>query len=169
MKRLAIAAAALALSGCATSIVLPAAPNATLDPRAFFTGRTHGEGELKIVGRSQQRITVDSVGRPQGEGLVLDQTIQGGGKAPRTRRWTMRPVGPNLYSGTLTDAAGPVSVRVQGPRAYIAYTMHNGMKVDQQLALQADGKTILNHLVVRKFGLALAELNETIAKVDAPR
>lgn len=164
--RVAAAAVALALGGCGTAIVLPAASGTTLDLAAFFTGRTSGEAVLEKVGSGPVRMRVDSVGRPNGGGLVLDQIIREGDKPPRARRWTMRPVGPNRFTGTLTDAAGPVSVRTSGPRAYISYTMKNGMTVEQQLALQADRRTLLNHMTIRKFGLKVAELSETIRKRD---
>jgi hypothetical protein len=59
-----------------------------------------------------------------------------------------------------------VSVDVAGPRATIRYTMRGGMRVEQQLALQADGRTLLNHLQVRRFGLRLATVTETIRKRD---
>ena len=44
--------------------------------------------------------------------------------------------------------------------------MKNGMEVRQLLALQADERTVLNHLEVRKFGVRVAQLDETIRKVD---
>ena len=164
--RFAAAALAFAMSGCGTAIVLPAAADARLDPAAFFAGRTYGEAKLEKVGSPPVRVRVDSIGTPNAGGLILVQTIREGDKAPRTRRWAMRPAGPDSYSGTLTDAAGPVSIRLRGPRAYISYTMKNGMTVEQQLALQADRRTLLNHLTVTKFGLKVAELSETIRKLD---
>ncbi|CAA9504555.1 MAG: hypothetical protein AVDCRST_MAG44-1017 [uncultured Sphingomonas sp.] len=166
MRAAAAAAGVLLLNGCATSIQLPAAPGARFDPIAFFTGRSHGEGTLDTVSGSPVRVAVDSVGTRQGAMLVLDQTIRRGTKPPSVRRWTMRLVAPGRYTGTLTDAAGPVTGNVDGPRATIRYTMKNGMQVEQQLALQNDGRTLLNHLQVRRFGLRLATLTETIRKLD---
>lgn len=166
MKRLVTAAAALFLGSCATLPPLPAAAGATFDPIAFFTGRSHGEGTLdKLIG-STVRVSVDSVGRQEGGTLILDQTIREGDEEPRSRRWTMRKVGPNRYTGTLTDARGPVEVTTEGPRANIDYETQDGLRVKQQLALQADGRTLLNRLSARKFGFAVARLDETIRKVD---
>lgn len=164
--RLAAAAAALALSGCGTSILLPAAPGASLDPIAFFTGRTQGSGTLDRLGESPVPVHVDSVGRLEHGTLIVDQTIREGAKPPRVRRWTMRPAGPNRYVGTLTDAEGPVQVRTVGPRAYVSYAMEGGFQVEQQLALQGDGRTLLNRLDVKKLGVRVAKLDETIRKRD---
>ncbi|MBA3525962.1 MAG: DUF3833 domain-containing protein [Pseudomonadota bacterium] len=164
--KLAAAAAALALCGCASDVTLPASDSETLDPVAFFAGRTHGEAMLDTLIESPVRVTVDSVGRMRGNALVLDQVIRSADKPARIRRWTMWPVSPNRFSGSLTDATGPVHGTTEGPRAYIRYTMKNGFKVEQQLALQSDGRTILNRLEVTKFGLRVATLTETIRKLD---
>ncbi len=160
------AAAALALYGCGSNAPLPAASGASFDPATFFAGRTHGEATLDTLIASPVRVTVDSVGRRQGDTLVLDQAIRQGDQPARVRRWTMRPVAPNRFSGTLTDATGSVQGTTAGPRAYIRYTMKNGMQVEQQLALQRDGRTVLNRLEVKKFGVRLATLTETIRKLD---
>lgn len=163
--RTAAAAAALALSGCARSTLLPGDENARLDPIAFFAGTSHGEATLDTIFARPVTVTVNSNGRVQRGTLILDQTIREGDKPARVRRWTMQRVAPQQYSGILTDAVGPVNVRTSGPRAYIRYAMKGGFQVDQQLALQRDGRTVLNRLDVTKFGLNVARLNETIRKL----
>jgi hypothetical protein len=156
---------ALALTGC-TSIRLPAAEQASLDPIAFFTGRTFGTGTLKVMLSGSTPIAVESVGRPEPGGLLLHQTIREGDKPPRVREWRIRRVAPGRYSGTLTEAEGPVTLTTRGPRALIRYRMKDGLAVTQQLALQADERTILNDLQVSKWGVRVARLSETIRKVD---
>ncbi len=160
------AVAALALAGCGSNAPLPADSGASFDPVAFFAGRTHGEATLDTLIESPVRVTVDSVGRRQGNTLVLDQAIRQRDQPARVRRWTMHPVAPNRFSGTLTDAVGPVQGTTAGPRAYIRYEMKGGFQVEQQLALQADGRTVLNRLEVKKFGMRVASLDETIRKLD---
>ena len=164
MRRSAVGAA-LALTGCATTVQLPAAPGERFDPATWFMGRSHGDGTLHKLFSSPVRTSVDSVGRKEASGaLVLDQTIGEPGKPVRRRRWVMRPAGPGHFNGTLTDASGPVNIIVSGPRAIIRYPMKGGLEVRQQLALQSDGETLLNRLSVRKFGLEVAHLDETIRK-----
>ena len=156
---------ALALTGC-TSIRLPAAEQASLDPIAFFTGRTFGTGTLNVVLSGSTPIAVESVGRPEPGGLLLRQTIREGDQPPRVREWRIRRVAPGRYTGTLTEAEGPVTLTTRGPRALIRYRMKDGLAVEQQLALQADERTILNDLLVSKWGVRVARLSETIRKVD---
>lgn len=153
----------LTLCGCASNITLPAVGR-EFQPIAFFEGRSHGDGELRKLFSSPVTVSVDSVGRLRNGTLVLDQTIREGGKPPSIRRWTIVRAGPG-YSGTLTDAIGNVEGRVDGPRLYIRYTMKHGLTVQQQLAEQPDGRTVLNRLVVYKLGVRVATLNEIIRKV----
>lgn len=156
---------AIAVSACAKDIARPTVGAPAFQPMAFFTGRTHGDGELAKLFNRPVKVTVDSVGRRQGNTLVLDQTIREGRSPPSVRRWTMRSIAPNRYSGTLTDAVGQVNVSVSGSRANIRYRTKAGFDVEQQLVLQNDGKTILNRLSAHRFGVRVATLNETIRKL----
>lgn len=156
---------ALSLCSCGSDAALPADQNVSFDPVTFFEGRTHGEGVLRKVFAKPVHVSVDSIGRPVADGLILDQIILEDHKPPSTRRWTISRVGQNTYSGTLTDAIGPVTAEVVGPRAEIEYRIRHGLEVEQQLAEQPDGKSLLNHLTVRKLGVQVATLTETIKRV----
>ena len=160
-----LAGAMLSLCGCASNVALPADAGRQFQPIAFFEGRSHGDGELRKLLSSPVRVSVDSVGRMRNGTLVLDQTIRESGKQPSTRRWIIVRAGSDRYTGTLTDAFGNVDGRVDGPRLYIRYTMKHGLTVQQQLAEQADGRTVVNRLVVYKLGIRVAVLNETIRKL----
>jgi hypothetical protein len=168
LSRLAAFALAIAV-GCATSAtgaLLQGLGDPSLDPIAFFTGRTKGEGELDKMFSRPVQISVDSIGERQGDTLTLDQSIREGEKPPRVRRWVMKRVAADRYTGTLTDATGRVDVTITGPSASINYTMKGGFDVDQQLTLQSDGRTLLNRMQVKKFGVRVATLKETIRKLD---
>lgn len=166
MRALAIGGA-LALCGC-TSVQLPADPVRTFDPIAFFAGRTQGEGRLSVVLSQPKRVRVESFGTASRDGhsLRLRQAIDEEGKDRRWREWRLQRLGAGRYTGTLTDAVGPVSIASRGPRAVIRYTMPGGLRVEQQLALQPGGRTLLNHMTIGRFGVRAARLEETITKVD---
>jgi Protein of unknown function (DUF3833) len=155
----------LALCGCNRNVLLPAAQNDSFDPVAFFEGHTHGEGELRKLIAKPVHVSVDSSGRLVEGGLILDQTIREAGKPPSMRRWTIKRVAQDRYTGTLTEAVGPVTADVVGPRAHIEYMMRHGLTVEQRLAQQTDGTTVLNRLTVRKLGVQVATLTETIKRV----
>jgi hypothetical protein len=160
------------LAAAASALVAAAAPVAAaeeqkLDLVSFFTGRTHGEGDLRIALKKPVRHIVDSAGRrgANGEFLLVDR-IKEGDDAVRERRWAMRPSGANGFTGTMTDAVGPVHVTLSGSKATIRYKMKGGIRIDQQLALQSDGKTLSNHVTGRRLGVRVARLQGTIRKLD---
>lgn len=158
----------IALAGCAAAPRLPDAdPGRPFDVVRFFQGRTAGTGQLKVPLRSPIPVGVESVGRLQKDGeLVLTQRIREGQKEQRTREWRIREVAPGRYSGTLSDAVGPVAGALLGNRLRLGYRMKGGLGVEQWLALARDGQSVHNLLVVRKFGLTVARLDETIRKLE---
>ncbi len=148
------------------ALLLPAPARAAFNPVDFFRGRTHGEGTLKVMFQPSKRITVDSVGSSEKDGsLVLRQTINEPGKPPRTRYWRLRETAPNRFEGTLTDAASPVRVDVEGDRVRIRYKAKNNLDFDQWLT-PAGPKTVSNKMRVKRFGITVATFNELIRKLD---
>ena len=137
-----------------------------LDMTTFFAGRTHSENVLKIALKRPKRLIIDSVGKVDGKDLVLIDTVREEGAAVRTRKWVMRPAGPNRYKGTLSDAVGPVEVQVAGDTATIRYVMKGGLKIEQTLQLRGDGKSMSNQTVAKKFGMKFARVEGTIRKLD---
>jgi hypothetical protein len=156
------AAAAIVLLGSAAAAERP-----KLDLTAFFTGRSHAENVLKIVFHQPTKLIVDSVGGRGDRGdFVLIDTVHEGDKPVRTRKWVMKPAGPSHYTGALSDATGPVDIVVSGDSATIRYVMKGSLNVVQQMQLQADGRTLSNHVDVKKFGLKFARVDGTIRKLD---
>ncbi len=161
----------LCLSAVAAAALIASSPAPAsaqqLDMIAFFTGRTHADNVIKIALHHPHKLIVDSIGGRNKEGeFVLIDTVQEEGEPVRKRTWVMRPAGLNHFTGTLSDAIGPVDLVVSGDGATIRYTMkQGGLKIVQQLHLNRDG-TLANHVVARKFGLKFAEADGTIRKLD---
>lgn len=133
----------------------------------FFAGRTEGEGVLKVIMGGSRNVRVSSLGRSEADGaIVLDQTIQEEGKPARTRTWRLREVTPGRYAGTLSDAAGPVAGETAGNRLHLRFPMPGGLEAEQWLTLAPDGRSARNVLRVRKLGLVVAVMEETIRKLD---
>ena len=57
-----------------------------------------------------------------------------------------------------------MTIDAAGNRLLIKYTMNNGMKVSSVLTIEAGGRTGHNITVVRKWGMSVASLSETITK-----
>ena len=159
-----VAAAALLLAAAS-----PSAPDPPkLDMTAFFTGKSHADNVISIVFHSSHKLIVDSVGGHNKEGeFVLVDTVREEGKPVRTRTWVMHPVGPDHFSGVLSDATGPVEVVVHANSAMISYVMKDGhLKILQHLQLGSDGKSLSNRVIAKKFGLTFAHVEGTIHKLD---
>lgn len=160
-------AALLTAPVCLVPTAAVADQGSGLDMLAFFTGHTHADNVIRIALHAPHKLVVDSIGgrNKQGEFVLID-TVQEEGKPERRRTWVMHPDGPGHFTGTLSDANGPVDVTVAGSTATIRYTMNEGgLKVEQQLQLQANG-TLANHVIAKKFGLKFAQVDGTIRKLD---
>ncbi len=145
----------------------PVAGAPPLDPIAFFAGPTHGDGRLRIATRRPRSVVVDGRGVPAGDGSIrLEQVVTIAGKAPSRRHWQLQRDGQGGFTGVLSDAAGPVTGRMADGRLHLRFALKGGFRAEQFLALQADGRTVLNVMIVRKFGLPVARLDETIRKTE---
>lgn len=150
-------------SGAASAAEMP-----KLDMLAFFTGKSHAENVMKVALQPPKKLIVDSIGGRNKEGeFILIDNVQEEGKPDRKRTWAMRQVGPDHFTGVLSDAVGPVDVVLNGDTATIRYTMKDGgLRIEQQLQLQGDGKTLSNHVVAKKFGMKFARVDGTVHKLD---
>lgn len=137
------------------------------DPATFFAGRTTGQGTIDIVFKAKQPLRVEGRGHVEGDGtLVLDQIVHRSGKAPERRQWRFRRLGPNRFGGTLTDATGPVAAEVQGNRLHLRYGMKGGVQAEQWIYLQPNARSAINRMSIKKFGVVVARIDETIRKLD---
>ena len=158
--------AAALLTAAITGAATPDQPR--LDMTAFFAGRSHADNVIRIAFHDPHKLIVDSIGGRNKEGeFVLIDTVREEGKPVRTRTWVMHSVGDGHFTGVLSDAIGPVDISVSGSTATISYLMKDGhLKIVQQVQLQADGKTLSNHVIAKKFGITFAHVDGTIHKLD---
>ena len=160
---LSLAAALLAFPLAAVAPVqAPAARG--FDPVAFFTGRTSGHGFLKKAFSARQATRVVGTGRVEGGALLLDQTVAIAGEKTRERHWRLRQLAPGRWSGTISDARGPVVASAAGAVLTIRYTSDQGMGVAQTVTLAPDGRSARNRMKIRKLGLTVATIDETIVR-----
>ncbi|HET9399274.1 MAG TPA: DUF3833 family protein [Sphingomicrobium sp.] len=149
----------------AAALLAAAAPAEPFDPVEFFEGRTHGTGTLRVAFKAPQAVRVESVGSISDDGtLVLRQQIDVEREKPRLRVWRLRRTGPASYSGTLSDARGPVTVTAERGAIRIRYRSTDGLSVQQWLTPAGGGKVIDNRMTFSKLGVTVARLTERIEK-----
>jgi hypothetical protein len=143
----------------------PAQSPKPFDPVAFFTGSTRGQGALKELLGKEKRTQTVSVGHVEKDGwLVLDQKVAVEGDPVRQRRWRLKQTSPGKFSGTLSEARGPVEVEVTGSTVRIRYKMKGNLKVEQLLTALPGGHSIDNRATFFKWGMKVATLNERIER-----
>ncbi len=159
-------AAALASGWAPLAWAQPVAPvGPHFDPIAFFTGETEGDGRLKVMFSRSKTMRVIGHGALQDDGtLVLDQTVMTAGDRPKTRQWRIRQTAPDHYAGSLSDASGPVRLDVTGNRLRIRYHAKGGLGFSQVLTLGPGGQVARNVMHVRKMGMVVATILETIRR-----
>jgi hypothetical protein len=116
----------------------------------------------------QKAYRVHSIGRgtiePDGS-LTLIQQVEDEGQTPHTRIWHIRQVGPGRYTGSMSDASGPVTIDQSGAGYRFRFSMPGGLSVEQWLFPAADGKYGSGTLTVRKFGMTVARSQTMIRRL----
>ncbi|WP_377923480.1 DUF3833 family protein [Alteraurantiacibacter lauratis] len=153
------------LSGSST--LQAQAPAARFDPAAFFTGRTTSEGRLTQIFASDKATRVSTFGTRQADGsMVLDQTVKIGDQPERPRTWRLRETSPGRFTGTISDAANDLSGTLSGNTLTLTYTMDNNLNVHQVITAHPGGQSAQNVMRIRRFGITVARLTETIRRAD---
>jgi hypothetical protein len=117
--------------------------------------------------RRRRIVHVHGNGRiDQSGALVLDQEVDDADGPLKHREWKMRSLGRGRYAATLSDATGPVVGTVEGNTLRLAFPAKGGLRIWQVLVLSSDGRSARNRLTIRKMGIVVAKLYETITRAD---
>jgi len=147
-------------------VAAPATAEPLVHPLRFFEGRTETSGTVKTVMKKAYRTHSVGRGRIEPDGsLLLVQRVEDEGKPPRERRWRMRQIATGRYSGTMTEATGPVTIDEVGGRYRFRFKMKGNLSVEQWLAPLAGGKSARNSMTVRKLGMTVATGDGLIRKI----
>jgi hypothetical protein len=144
----------------------PAAPAELSDPLRFFAGRTETQGLVKVLFKKPYRSHSVGVGRIEADGsLTLVQRVQDDGKSTRERRWRVHQVSPGHYTGTMSEAIGPVDIDQIGDRYRFRFKMKGNLSAEQWLIPMAGAKAARTITKIRKFGVTVATTEGTVRKL----
>jgi hypothetical protein len=162
----------MALSAVLAFVLLAAAqaPPALAPSSAherFFVGRTEGVGTVHVLLSGRHTVRHRSVGRIERAGvLVMDELLEEEGKPARRRIWRLVRAGGNRIAGTISDVRGPVSGTLAGRVLHLRYRLIEGPSVEQWITLHPSGRSALNRMTFRRFGLVVARVEQVIRKVE---
>lgn len=99
--------------------------------------------------------------------LSLVQIVQDEGRAPYTRRWSVRQVGPGQFTGSMSQATGPVTIQQVGSRFRFRFMIKGALSVEEWLTPLAGGLLATNEVTVSKFGIPVATSHGLVRKLPS--
>jgi hypothetical protein len=158
----------LLLLPAALLLSAPVTAESPVHPLRFFEGRTEGTGTIKVVLKKPYHTRSVGRGRIDRDGaLVLVQRVEEEGKPARERRWRIRQIDARRFSGTMSEAAGPVLIEEVKGRYRFRFKMKGNLSAEQWLTPLPGGRAARNTITVRKLGMTVATGSGTIKKVGA--
>ncbi len=144
----------------------PAAAAPPGSPMKFFEGRTEGTGTIRILLGKTYRTRSIGHGHFERDGtMVFVQKVVDDGKPPHERRWKIRQTGPRQFTGTMSEAVGPVTIEEIAGRFRFRFRMKGNLSVEQWLVPLAGGTAARNTLTIRKFGVKVGTSEGMLRKL----
>lgn len=139
----------------------------TPGPEHFFVGRTEGVGTVRIMLRRGHAVRDHNRGRLDAHGaLLLEQVIEEDGEPVRRRSWRLVRATGNRFTGTISDAVGPVTGEATGNVLHLRYRSAEGPTVEQWITIQPGGRTAHNRMTFRRYGMNVATVEGIVRRVD---
>jgi hypothetical protein len=162
--RIALIAPAVLLATASAAAPVPA--GIPTNPMSFFVGRTEGSGQVKVIFHAAYSTRNIGEGRIEPDGsLVLVQQVFDQGKPPHERSWHVRELGPGRFTGTMSEALGPVTIEQVGNGYRFRFAMDGHLDVEQMLVPLAGGRSASSNAEIRKFGFVVARTSGIERKV----
>lgn len=141
-------------------------------PTKFFAGRTSSFGVMENRGGApKQTVRTNTNGRWEGDTLRLEQDLTVGESKPQHRSWRIRKLDAHRYEATANDIVGLVQGEAYGNVFHWSFTLAlspgnplANVRMSQWMYLQPDGRTMVNHSTIRKFGIVVTQVTEQFQK-----
>ncbi len=168
-----------ALTGACSSLKPQhfAAEAPRFEPEKFFEGRVRSWGVIESrSGKPKSRVRAELMGRREGNEveIIQDFTFEDGSKQRRV--WKIRRVDEHRYEASSPDVIGPAAGYAFGNAFHWEYTLQlrpgnvfSRVRMEHWMYLLADGRTMINRVVIRKFGIVVAQTTEHFQREAPPR
>lgn len=143
-----------------------------LEPISFFGDRTRSSGVLENHGGNPTaKITTETTGNLKDGVLSLEQDLYPEDGKKNHRSWQLRRIDEHHVDATANDIDGTAHGLLYGNaftwtfRLKIAdrkFIRH--VRMQQNMYLMPDGKTLLIRSVIRKFGIVVMQITEQFVK-----
>ncbi|MGI8435629.1 MAG: DUF3833 family protein [Chthoniobacterales bacterium] len=167
---------ALLAGGCSTMQPTQfAQERPLLDPVKYFTGATNSSGVMETRGGDpMRRVTTQTDGKWDGSVLLLEQELAFSDGTKQHRSWRIRRLDAHHFEATANDMVGTARGEAYGNCFHWSFTLAlspgnplGNVRMTQWMYLQPDGRTLLNHSTIRKFGLVVAQVTEQFRRENA--
>lgn len=136
------------------------------DALRFFEGKTESVATIKLVMKKPYKSRSIGRGEIKSDGsLLLVQRVEDEGKPAHDRRWHIREVEPGRFTGTMTEAKGPVTIDEVNGRYRFRFKMKGNVSVEQWVTPLPGGKTANTKVTIRKMGVTVGSSEGTIRKL----
>jgi hypothetical protein len=149
----------------AMSLEAGAADRGDHDPLRFFDGRTESVSTVKVIFRKPYRTRALGTGHIENGRLELVQRVERDGHPTKIRRWSIHQAGPGHYTGTMTEAVGPVDIQEVDGRYRFRFKMNGHLSVEQWLTPQPGWRSAANNVTIRRLGITVGSSEGTIRKI----
>jgi hypothetical protein len=136
-----------------------------IDPLRFFEGRTESVSIIRVMTKKPYRSRTIGRGEITRDGVLhLVQRVEDEGRSPYERRWLIRQTAPGQFSGTMTEARGPVTVIELDGRYRFRFKMKGNVSVEQWLTPLPGGRSARSIISIRKLGITVGTSEGKIQK-----
>jgi Protein of unknown function (DUF3833) len=146
------------------------------EPDKFFEGPVQSWGVIETrSGRPKSRVRASLTGRRDGSDVVITQNFTFEDGHTQQRVWKIRRIDDHRYEAAANDVIGPAVGYAFGNAFHWEYTLQlrprnifSRVRMEHWMYLLGDGQTMLNRVVIRKFGIILAQTTEYFQRGSAP-
>lgn len=143
-----------------------------LEPVDFFGKRTRSTGVLENkFGKPTARITTATEGHLKDGILYIEQDLNPEGGKKNHRSWQLRRVDEHHLEATATDIDGTARGLLYGNTFAWTFRLKladrkfiRHVRMQQNMYLMPDGKTLIIRSVIRKFGIIVMQITEQFEK-----